>query len=222
MENIVNVFDIIGPVMIGPSSSHTAGAARIGHIARQLLQDQPVAAKIVLYGSFAKTYKGHGTDKALIAGILGMDPDDARLRLSPRIAREEGLAIDLSTGELPEGHPNTALLTLTGRGGGTVTVRGCSIGGGNILIDAINGMPVRISGQNPSLIVQHRDRPGVIAQVTDILADRGVNICNFSLSRRQKGGEAVMTIEMDGGLDEILAARIRALPAVLLCVMLLP
>ena len=103
-----------------------------------------------------------------------------------------------------------------------MTVRGCSIGGGNILIDAINGMPVRISGQHPSLIVQHRDRPGVIAQVTDILADRGVNICNFSLSRRQKGGEAVMTIEMDGGLDEILAARIRALPAVLLCVMLLP
>ena len=103
-----------------------------------------------------------------------------------------------------------------------MTVRGASIGGGNIVIDAINGMPVRISGQHPSLIVQHRDRPGVIAEVTDLLADRGVNICNFSLSRRQKGGEAVMTIEMDGGLDEALADRVRALPDVTLCVTLLP
>lgn len=218
----MNVFDIIGPVMIGPSSSHTAGAARIGRIARQLLQDEPVAAQIVLYGSFAKTYKGHGTDKALIAGILGMEPDDARLRFSPRIAKEQGLDVSLSTGDLLEAHPNTAVLTLTGRRGGALTVRGSSIGGGNIVIDAINGMPVRISGQHPSLIVQHRDRPGVIAEVTDLLADRGVNICNFSLSRRQKGGVAVMTIEMDGGLDEALAARVRALPDVMLCVTLLP
>ena len=218
----MNVFDIIGPVMIGPSSSHTAGAARIGRIARQLLQDEPVAAQIVLYGSFAKTYKGHGTDKALIAGILGMEPDDARLRFSPRIAKEQGLDVSLSTGDLPEAHPNTAVLTLTGRRGGALTVRGSSIGGGNIVIDAINGMPVRISGQHPSLIVQHRDRPGVIAEVTDLLADRGVNICNFSRSRRQKGGVAVMTIEMDGGLDEALAARVRALPDVMLCVTLLP
>lgn len=218
----MNVFDIIGPVMIGPSSSHTAGAARIGRIARQLLQDEPVAAQIVLYGSFAKTYKGHGTDKALIAGILGMAPDDARLRFSPRIAKEQGLDVSLSSGDLPEVHPNTAVLTLTGRRGGALTVRGSSIGGGNIVIDAINGMPVRISGQHPSLIVQHRDRPGVIAEVTDLLADRGVNICNFSLSRRQKGGVAVMTIEMDGGLDEALAARVRALPDVMLCVTLLP
>ena len=218
----MNVFDIIGPVMIGPSSSHTAGAARIGRIARQLLQDEPVAAQIVLYGSFAKTYKGHGTDKALIAGLLGMEPDDARLRFSPRIAKEQGLDVSLSTGDLPEAHPNTAVLTLTGRRGGALTVRGSSIGGGNIVIDAINGMPVRISGQHPSLIVQHRDRPGVIAEVTDLLADRGVNICNFSLSRRQKVGVAVMTIVMDGGLDEALAARVRALPDVMLCVTLLP
>ena len=218
----MNVFDIIGPVMIGPSSSHTAGAARIGRIARQLLQDEPVAARIELYGSFAKTYKGHGTDKALIAGILGMAPDDPRLRFSPRLAREQGLEITLTTGDLPEAHPNTAVLTLTGRSGGTLTVRGSSIGGGNIVIDAINGMPVHISGQHPSLIVQHRDRPGVIAEVTDLLADRGVNICNFSLSRRQKGGVAVMTIEMDGGLDEALACRVRRLPDVMLCVTLLP
>lgn len=218
----MNVFDIIGPVMIGPSSSHTAGAARIGYIARQLLQARPVAARIVLYGSFAKTYKGHGTDKALIAGILGMEPDDARLRFSPRIAAEEGLAVTLETAEDTDLHPNTAVITLTDGQGNAMTVRGASIGGGNIVIDAINGMPVRISGQHPSLIVQHRDRPGVIAEVTDLLADRGVNICNFSLSRRQKGGEAVMTIEMDGGLDEALAHRVRALPDVTLCVTQLP
>ena len=218
----MNAFDIIGPVMIGPSSSHTAGAARIGRIARQLLQDEPVAAQIVLYGSFAKTYKGHGTDKALIAGILGMEPDDARLRFSPQIAAGQGLDIQITTADLPDAHPNTAQLTLTGRSGAAVTVRGASVGGGNILIDTLDGMPVRISGQHPSLIVQHRDRPGVIAEVTDLLADRGVNICNFSLSRRQKGGVAVMTIEMDGGLDEALAARVRALPDVMLCVTLLP
>lgn len=218
----MNVFDIVGPVMIGPSSSHTAGAARIGRIARQLLQDEPAAARILLYGSFAKTYKGHGTDKALIAGILGMEPDDARLRFSPEIARQQGLAVTLDTGDAPDIHPNTAVLTLTGRRGGTLTLRGASIGGGNILIDEIDGMAVRISGQHPSLIVQHRDRPGVIAQVTDLLADRGVNICNFSLSRRNKGGTAVMTIEMDGGLDDALADRVRALPDVTLCVALLP
>ena len=218
----MNAFDIIGPVMIGPSSSHTAGAVRIGRAARALLGTEPVRAEIGLHGSFARTYKGHGTDKALIAGILGMTPDDARLRFSPQIARETGLEVTLSTGELPEGHPNTAVLTLTGRRGGTIAVRGSSIGGGNIVIDAINGMPVRISGQHPSLIVQHRDRPGVIAEVTDLLADRGVNICNFSLSRRQKGGVAVMTIEMDGGLDEALAEQVRALPDVMLCVTLLP
>ena len=218
----MNVFDIIGPVMIGPSSSHTAGAARIGRIAPHRDCEQPERAVFTLYGSFAATGSGHGTDKALIAGILGMEPDDARLRFSPRIAKEQGLDVSLSTGDLPEAHPNTAVLTLTGRRGGALTVRGSSIGGGNIVIDAINGMPVRISGQHPSLIVQHRDRPGVIAEVTDLLADRGVNICNFSLSRRQKGGVAVMTIEMDGGLDEALAARVRALPDVMLCVTLLP
>ncbi len=216
----MNAFDIIGPVMIGPSSSHTAGAARIGRIARLLLGEEPAAARIVLHGSFAKTYKGHGTDKALIAGILGMEPDDARLRFSPRIAAEQGLDVQISTAVLPDAYPNTARLTLTGRSGATVTVQGASVGGGSILIDTLNGMPVRISGQNPCLVVQHRDRPGVIAQVTDLLAERGVNICNFSLSRRRKGGVAVMTIEMDGGPDEALARQVEALPDVLGAVLL--
>lgn len=216
----MNAFDIIGPVMIGPSSSHTAGAARIGRIARLLLGEEPAAAHIVLHGSFAKTYKGHGTDKALIAGILGMEPDDARLRFSPQIAAGQGLDIQITTADLPDAHPNTAQLTLTGRSGAAVTVRGASVGGGNILIDTLDGMPVRISGQNPCLVVQHRDRPGVIAQVTDLLAERGVNICNFSLSRRNKGGVAVMTIEMDGGPDECLTRQVSALPDVLGTVLL--
>ena len=126
----MNVFDILGPVMIGPSSSHTAGAARIGLVTRALLGKTPVKAHIFLHGSFAKTYKGHGTDKALVAGILGMQTDDERIRFSLDVAKKEGLEIQIETGELEDTHPNTAEITLTAADGEKVSLRGSSIGGG--------------------------------------------------------------------------------------------
>lgn len=196
----MNVFDILGPVMIGPSSSHTAGAARIGRISRTLLGSEPVKAEILLHGSFAKTYKGHGTDKALIAGIMGMMTDDPRIRLAPELAKEQGLDVTITTGDIDGAHPNTALVTLTDAEGRTVSLLGSSIGGGNILVTEVNGMDVSITGQHPTLIVLHRDAPGTIAAVTEVMGDAGINICNFRLSRDHRGGQAVMTIELDGSI----------------------
>jgi len=218
----MNVFDIVGPIMVGPSSSHTAGAARLGLIARALLGSPPVKAEILLHGSFAKTYRGHGTDKAIVAGVLGFQPDDIRLRDSLSIAQETGLSVTIGTIELDGAHPNTAQITLTNAAGRTVRVQGASIGGGNILVTEVNGLAVEISGQYTTLIVQHRDAPGTIAAVTEELSHRGVNICNFRLARRQKGGDAVMTIEMDGTPDTSLNDCVNGLPNVLSSTMLEP
>ncbi len=218
----MNVFDILGPVMIGPSSSHTAGAARIGLITRALLGKPPVKAQILLHGSFAKTYKGHGTDKAMIAGILGMKTDDERIRFSPEVAAQEGLAVEIITGELEGAHPNTAEITLADCDGGQVSLRGSSIGGGNIQITRINGMEVSLTGRHTTLIVLHRDAPGTIAAVTEIMAEHNVNICNFCLSRKTKGGQAVMTIEMDGSFGPELNEKTRKLPNIYSSTMLQP
>lgn len=216
----MNVFDIIGPVMIGPSSSHTAGAARIGGIAHSLLGCRPVRAQLVLYGSFAKTYKGHGTDKALIAGILGMAPDDIRLREAPRLAAEQGLAVELTTAERSDLHPNTAAITLVGENGRQISLQGSSIGGGNVRITRINGMEVDLAGQHDTFIVLHRDAPGTIANVTELMAAQRLNICRFHLSRQEKGGTACMTIEVDGATVPDLNAQIERLPNVLSSTML--
>lgn len=218
----MNVFDILGPVMIGPSSSHTAGAARIGLITRALLGETPVKAHILLHGSFAKTYKGHGTDKAIIAGILGMKTDDERIRFSLEVAENEGLTVEIVTGELEESHPNTAEITLVSKNGRQVSLRGSSIGGGNILITRVNGMEVSLTGQHTSLIVLHRDAPGTIAAVTELMAEYGVNICNFRLARKTKGGQAVMTIEIDGVFGQELNDKINQLPNIYSSTMLQP
>ena len=217
----MNVFDIIGPVMIGPSSSHTAGAARIGRIAYMLLGQPAKRPEILLHGSFAKTYKGHGTDKALIAGIMGMKPDDARLRSSFELAEQAGLSFEITTGHLEDAHPNTAQITLYGEDS-QVSVQGASVGGGNILINRINGMAVEISGQFTTLIVLHRDAPGTIAHVTELLGSNGINIANFRLAREQKGGTAVMTIEIDGDAGKELNRQVAALENVLGSTMLKP
>ena len=217
----MNVFDIIGPVMIGPSSSHTAGAARIGRIAYMLLGQPAKRAEILLHGSFAKTYKGHGTDKALIAGIMGMKPDDARLRSSFELAEQAGLSFEITTGHLEDAHPNTAQITLYGEDS-QVSVQGASVGGGNILINRINGMAVEISGQFTTLIVLNRDAPGTIAHVTELLGSNGINIANFRLAREQKGGTAVMTIEIDGDAGKELNRQVAALENVLGSTMLKP
>ena len=218
----MNVFDILGPVMIGPSSSHTAGAARIGRITLALLGSPAVKAHILLHGSFAKTYKGHGTDKAIIAGIMGMAPDDERIRRAPELAAAAHLAVTIETVELDGAHPNTARILLWDAAGRTVTVQGASVGGGNILITSVNGMEVQITGQYTTLIVLHRDTPGTIAAVADVLAAHGVNICNFRLARREKGGVAVMTIELDGSFESKLNREVEALPNILSSTMLQP
>lgn len=193
----MNVFDILGPVMIGPSSSHTAGAARIGLMARTLLGKQPVRAEILLHGSFATTYKGHGTDRALVAGILGMRQDDERLRDALTIAADQGISVSFTPTEFADSHPNTAEIHLTARDGSTASLRGASVGGGRIKVVRVNDMPVSLTGEYLTLIVIHRDAPGAIAEVTRILTHHGGNICHFDLSRKARGGEAIMTLSMD-------------------------
>ena len=218
----MNVFDILGPVMIGPSSSHTAGAARIGRVARALLGQQPIQADILLHGSFAKTYKGHGTDKAITAGILGMNTDDERIRHSLEVAQQEGLAVSIRTGEIEDAHPNTAEITLLAADGHQISLRGSSVGGGNILVTRVNGMDVSLTGQHTALIILHKDAPGTIASVTELMADHGVNICNFRLARKSRGGQAVMTIETDGSFGDTLNNDISRLPNIYSSTLLKP
>lgn len=193
----MDVFDIIGPVMIGPSSSHTAGAARIGKYALNILGADAVEAEIYFSGSFAKTYKGHGTDKAIIAGILGMDADDPGIKFSFETAAYRGLEFEFHTCEIENSHPNTVYIVLTSAAGKKVDVQGASIGGGNIIITKINEVPVEITGKFTTLIVLHKNLPGMISDVTSILAKQGINIGRFELKRSPKGGNGVMIIELD-------------------------
>ena len=194
----MNLFDILGPVMVGPSSSHTAGAVRIGRIARRLLgEDTPARAEIGLSGSFAATGHGHGTDRALVAGLLGMQPSDERIAVSFDIAQREGMDYSFSRATLPGEHPNTARLALTGRSGKTLTIVASSLGGGRIMVVEMNGLRANFSGDLPTLIVQNRDQPGHVSEVTSMLAHKGVNIATMQLYRDYPGGNAVMIIETD-------------------------
>ena len=193
----MNVFDIIGPVMVGPSSSHTAGAVRIGRVVRALLGEQPSDAVIGLHGSFARTHKGHGTDKAIIAGLLDMQPDDGRIMESMELARRAGMKYRFEAAVLKDAHPNTALITASARTGACVTVQGSSVGGGSIVINKINGMDVELTGQYHTLVISHTDTPGTVAGVTGLLAVNGINIAAMRVYRSFRGGEAVMVIETD-------------------------
>ena len=210
----MNAFDIIGPVMIGPSSSHTAGAARIGGVARALLGEQPVLARIGLHGSFARTGRGHGTDKALVAGLLGFSPADTRLRDALTIARQQGMQVELYATELDGAHPNTAVLHLQAADGRTLDVQGSSVGGGSIRITSIDGMEVQLTGECPTLIVVHRDVPGTIAAVAEAVAEYRLNIGSFRLTRQSRGGTAVMVLELDGAVESDVADAVSALPNV--------
>lgn len=210
----MDVFDIIGPIMIGPSSSHTAGACRIGKYARSILDEDVKTAEIYFSGSFAKTYQGHGTDKAIVAGLMGMDTDDLRIRSSLELAKEAGMDYTFIPTQIDDAHPNTVLLKITGVTGKYWEIEGASVGGGRISIRRINGTPVDISGDATTLLVYHLDIPGMISDVTKILANHGVNIGKFELRRAVKGGEAVMIIEIDGDMDERLNERILSFPNV--------
>ena len=208
----MNVFDIIGPVMIGPSSSHTAGAVRLGRVANKLIADRRlVRAEIVLSGSFAQTYKGHGTDRALLAGIMGYHSYSPEIRDALEIAKQRGIDYSFLKQNIKGAHPNTALIRYSTEDGAKGSVQGASVGGGNILVNQINGMDVHFTGDNNTIIVMHRDKPGVIAAVTQVMhwqyAD--LNICSFHLSRESRGGNSIMTIEVDSLPPEDLMARIR-------------
>lgn len=193
----MNVFDIIGPIMIGPSSSHTAGAVRIGQVARKLLGEEVVEAILQFHGSFAQTYKGHGTDRALVGGLLGFAPDDARIKSSLDIAAQRGLRVCIETVELREAHPNTVIIKMRGLSGKELSVSGSSIGGGNIIITRIDNLEVQIYGDYHTLAVLHQDTAGMVAKVTGFLAEKGINIARMYLSRSRRGGEALMIIELD-------------------------
>lgn len=211
----MNLLDIIGPVMIGPSSSHTAGAVRIGRVGWKLLGARATKAEIGLAGSFATTYRGHGTDKALLAGILGMKPDDERIPRSMEIAREQGLEYTFCEIRLPRAHPNTAVLNLFGEHGATCSLQGASIGGGSVLITRLNGMEAAFGGQQDTLLIPYTDTPGVIASVAALVADSGVNIGNFRSNRPQRGQQATMTIELDAPVDREVIEQLKLLPGVI-------
>ncbi|HBP38210.1 MAG TPA: L-serine ammonia-lyase, iron-sulfur-dependent, subunit beta [Clostridiales bacterium] len=204
----MNVFDVIGPVMVGPSSSHTAGALRIAAIAGQLLGEEPVRVQVRLHGSFERTFRGHGTDRAILAGLMGMKADDARIRNSLKIAGQRGITYTFTPIVLKDAHPNTLQIKAEGRSGRTVQVTGSSIGGGSILIKSINGMVVEFSGQYHTLAIAHADTPGTIAAVTQILGELKINIAFMKVFRTRRGGEAIMIIEtdqpIDSGIKEIL------------------
>ena len=200
--NNVGVFDILGPIMIGPSSSHTAGAARLGKVARAVAGDEVIKVIFYLHGSFAKTYKGHGTDRALVAGILGMEPSDKRLRDSLNIAREKGLDFSFEEIDLGDVHPNTVKFDMITKSGERREVIGSSIGGGGIKISEVNGNKVEFTGDYPTLIIAQKDVPGVVSKVTTLLYDKGINIAFMSVFRKQKGQGANMVFELDHGSDD--------------------
>ena len=197
-----SVFDIVGPCMIGPSSSHTAGACRLANVARRIASHDIASVAFTLYGSFAQTGRGHGTDRALVAGILGFAPDDTRIKNAFACAQEAGLvfSFDTSTEETPF-HPNTARIRITAADGSVTEVVGSSIGGGNIAIVEINSLAVEISGEYPALIIQYRDVPGVVSLVTHVLAQHQINIAFMRVFRHGKGEDAYMTIETDQAIS---------------------
>lgn len=198
----MDLFDIVGPIMVGPSSSHTAGAVRIGYVAGRLLDEPVQKAEILLYGSFLATGDGHGTKKAIVAGLLGMQPDDYQIADSFEIAARRGIEITFGAARLEDAHPNTAVLKLTGIGGKTIEVQASSVGGSRINIDKIDGIRTNFTGEHPTLIVHNLDQPGHVSEVASMLAHKGVNIATMQLFRSARGQMAVMVVECDQPIPE--------------------
>ena len=200
MGKFQSVFDIIGPIMVGPSSSHTAGAVKIGRAARYLFAAEIHYVKCHLYGSFAKTYKGHGTDVALIAGILGYNTDDERIIDALFHAKEQGIHIEFIEDDSAVSHPNTVRIEVMNATDHLELV-GQSIGGGKVEIVELNGFNLNLSGNHPAILVMHNDRFGAIASVTEILARYEINIGRMEVNRKDVGKEALMTIELDQNIE---------------------
>ncbi|MGB9867601.1 MAG: L-serine ammonia-lyase, iron-sulfur-dependent subunit beta [Bacillota bacterium] len=210
---VARLLEVLGPVMIGPSSSHTAGAARLGKLARCLLGEAPVKAVLTLHGSFAATYRGHGTDLALVGGLLGFAPDDERIRDAFRFAKKEGLEVVINAGDLGRVHPNSVKFELKGAGGRELVAVGSSIGGGRVEMVEIWGLPVSIRGEQPTLVATYPDRPGMVAALTAQLASRNINIATMRVTRSGRGKLAVAVIEVDQHVPEDLVNAIAQLPS---------
>lgn len=212
---MINIFDMMGPVMVGPSSSHTAGAARIGNMGRTLLGEEVARADIGLHGSFAETGFGHGTDRALLAGLLGMKPDDLRIPNAYEEANRAGMAYSFRTVELRDAHSNTALLELTGKSGKQLTLQASSIGGGAIVVNKIDGIDVNFTGDFNTLIVRNQDESGSVAAITSILSQVHINVANMSVNRHRRGGDALMVIETDQHIKPRQVEFLSELPGIL-------
>ena len=193
----MNIFDIVGPVMVGPSSSHTAGAVRIGFVSRKLMGEPIKSVQLLLYGSFSATGKGHGTDRALVAGLLGMLPDDERVPFAFEEAVKAGMEFEFGEANLKEAHPNSVVLKMVGESGKKLEVIAASLGGGRMKICQIDGMEANFCAEYPTLIVQNLDQPGCVATVTTLLSMLGINIATLQLYRDSRGGDAVMVVECD-------------------------
>ena len=211
--SFISVFDVLGPNMIGPSSSHTAGAAVIAGLAQKMLAPPLTRVEFTLYGSFAKTYRGHGTDRALLGGILGFSTDDRNIRDSFEIARQRGLDFTFTPNETETDlHPNTVDIHMENAAGQTLLVRGASLGGGKVKIVRINGVEVDFTGEYSAVIAVHQDKPGVVAHITKVLSDRGVNLAFMRLFRESKGHKAYSIIESDGRLPEGITEELKTNP----------
>ena len=211
----ISVFEVIGPNMVGPSSSHTAGAASIARLAWKMMHEKIKSVHFILYGSFAQTYRGHGTDRALLGGMMGFETDDIRIRDSFDIAEKEGIEFSFTANTVEtDVHPNTVDIEIEDVTGRKLTVRGESIGGGKVRLTRIDGVKVLFTGEYHSLIVEHKDHPGVIAKVTSILGKRHVNIAFLRVYREAKGGVAYMIIESDEEITKEIVEEIESNPFV--------
>jgi len=206
----VSILDVMGPVMVGPSSSHTAGTARLGRVVREILDEDPVAVRFFLHPPLAATYRGHGSDFALVGGAIGLNVDDPRIPEAIRIAEQMEVDVAFSEEDLGDVHPNTVRIEIRGKTRQAEIV-GSSIGGGVIEVFKINGFQARFKGDSPTLLLFYRDRPGMISEVTQIIAEEGINIASLSCSRKQRGKDAFMQIDVDSPLSKAALARICAL-----------
>jgi L-serine dehydratase len=211
----IGLFDMMGPVMVGPSSSHTAGVARIAYMARRIFPFPLDRARVSFYGSLARTYRGHGSDKAAIAGLLGILPEDERLAFAPELAARAGLNVEIVP--LPSGperyHPNTVVVELWS-GDRSSRLRAASVGGGEVLLQSINGFEANIDGRLDALLVLHHDEPGVIAHVAAAIASAGLNIASIASRRKDRGDAALIVAEVDGAVEGSLIGALRAIAAV--------
>ena len=210
----MNLFDIVGPVMVGPSSSHTAGAVKIGLVARTLLGENVAKAEILFHGSFLATGKGHGTDKAIVAGLLGYTPDDKRIPNSLELAKQAGVSCVFGSIDLGDAHPNSVKLHLVGVSGKMMDMMAASVGGGRISVSEIDGMTAHFSAEYPTLIVRNEDKPGLVANVTALLQEYQINIATMQLYRSGRGDQAVMVIECDEQVPDCVAVALKQLDGV--------